>query len=145
MPPGLPSRLQARRLHTVKPVLAAAALALIAFPAAAWAQETPTPAPAPATATSKREVAFEANQVSYDQTGDTVTASGNVILSSQDQSVRADNVSWNRATGQVVATGNIRFVDENGNQLFTDRLELTDALKAGAMDNLLPVFREGAR
>jgi LPS-assembly protein len=125
--------------------LAAVALALGAVPAAAWAQETPSAAPSTAATTNQREVAFEANQVSYDQSGDTVTASGNVILRSQDQSVRADNVSWNRTTGQVVATGNIRFVDQNGNQLFTDRLELTDALKAGAMDNLLLVFREGGR
>ena len=59
--------------------------------------------------------------------------------------MRADAVSWNRTTGQIVATGNIRFVDEDGNQLFTDRLELTDELKAGAMSNLLLAFREGGR
>src|SRR5690606_18094186 len=56
-----------------------------------------------------------------------------------------DNVSWNRTSGQIVATGNIRFVDEDGNQLFTDRLELTDELKAGAMSNLLLAFRAGGR
>jgi LPS-assembly protein len=145
MPPGPNSRLQAVRLQAVRPVLAAAALAFLALPVAAWGQEASAPVPSPASPQAQREVAFEANEVSYDQNGDTVTASGNVILRSQDQSVRADNVSWNRATGQVVATGNIRFVDENGNQLFTDRLELTDQLKAGAMDNLLLVFREGGR
>src|SRR5690606_32490457 len=47
--------------------------------------------------------------------------------------------------GQIVATGDIRFVDEDGNQLFTDRLELTDELKAGAMSNLLLAFRAGGR
>jgi LPS-assembly protein len=131
------------RLHALRPVLAASALALLGVPLPAFAQDAP--AAAQASAQTQREVSFEADSASYDQNNNTVTASGNVILRSQDQSVRADEVSWNRDTGQVVATGNIRFVDENGNQLFTDKLELTDELKAGAMDNLLLVFREGGR
>jgi len=92
-----------------------------------------------------RAIAFEANELRYDNASDTVTASGDVILRSGDQSVRADAVTWNRLTGQIVAEGQIRFVDENGNQLFTDRLELTDELKAGAMSNLLLAFRAGGR
>ncbi len=68
-----------------------------------------------------------------------------MLLRSGDQSVRANDVTWNRETGQIVATGDIRFVDQDGNQLFTDRLELTDELKAGAMTNLLLAFREGGR
>jgi len=96
-------------------------------------------------ATATREIAFESDGVSYNSETDTVTAEGNVILRSEGQSVRADAVTWNRTSGQIVATGNIRFVDEDGNQLFTDRLELTDELKAGAMSNLLLAFREGGR
>ncbi len=91
------------------------------------------------------EIAFEANELRYDQNSDTITAAGNVILRSGDQSVRADAVTWNRLTGEIVATGAIRLVDENGNQLFTDRLVLTDELEAGAMQNLLLAFRQGGR
>lgn len=110
---------------------------------------TPTPAPAPApespTPDGEREIDFEADGLEYNSETEVVTATGNVLLRSGDQSVRADNVSWNRTSGQIVATGNIRFVDEDGNQLFTDRLELTDELKAGAMSNLLLAFRAGGR
>ena len=106
----------------------------------------PVPAPGPGpNAQGERQVAFEATQVDYDSNSDTVTASGDVILRSEDQSVRSDSINWNRKTGQIVATGNVRLVDENGNQLYTDRLELTDELKAGAMTNLLLVLREGGR
>ena len=134
---AFPSRLQAVRRWGA---LSALALAC-ALPLPALAQDAaPAPQAAPA-----REVAFEANEAAYDQDSETVTASGDVVLKSGDQSVRADQISWNRATGQIVATGNIRLVDENGNQLFTDRVELTDELKAGAMSNLLLVFRQGAR
>ncbi|APE26840.1 LPS-assembly protein LptD [Aurantiacibacter gangjinensis] len=92
-----------------------------------------------------REIGFEANELRYDETTDTVTASGDVILRSGDQSVRANEVVWNRLTGEIVAAGAIRLVDENGNQLFTDRLVLTDELEAGAMTNLLLAFRQGGR
>src|SRR5690606_36837422 len=95
--------------------------------------------------TPAREIAFEASTVSYDSDSDTVIAEGDVVLRSDDQSVRADAVSWNRTSGEIVATGNVRAVDEDGNQLFTDRIELTDELKAGAMSNLLLAFHEERR
>lgn len=88
---------------------------------------------------------FEADEVDYAYDAEQVTASGEVVLRREGQSVRADSVTWNRKTGQIVASGNIRLVDSDGNQLFTDRVELTDELKAGAMENLLIALREGGR
>ena len=105
---------------------------------------TPPAGPGP-NAEGDRQVAFEASQVDYNSDDQLVTASGDVILRSEDQSVRSDNITWNRKTGQIVANGNVRMVDQDGNQLFTDHVELTDALKAGAMTNLLLVLREGGR
>ena len=90
-------------------------------------------------------IAFEADGISYDGNNEVVTATGNVVLRRSGQSVRADSVSWNRTSGQIVASGNVRFVDADGNQLFTERVELTDELKAGAMENLLLALREGGR
>src|SRR5690606_15731501 len=123
--------------------VATAGLSALALCPPALAQDD-TAAPAEAQADT-REIAFEATAVSYDSDADTVTAEGDVLLRSGDQSVRADTVSWNRTTGEIVAMGSIRFVDEDGNQLFTDRLELTDELRAGAMTNLLLAFRQGGR
>lgn len=154
MPPAPETPLQAR-VSRLRPVHlgAAMALVLVAVPQSAWAQERSPSVPAaeresamPGTsATGDRQIAFEATTLEYENEADVVTASGDVLLRSGDQSVRADRVSWNRTTGQIVATGNIRFVDEDGNQLFTETLELTDELKAGAMTNLLFAFREGGR
>jgi LPS-assembly protein len=109
------------------------------------APEGEIPGAQPAIPAEDRAIAFEADSVAYDSDSEAVTATGDVILRSGDQSVRADEVTWNRDTGEIVATGNIRFVDEDGNQLFTDRLELTDELRAGAMQNLLLAFRQGGR
>ncbi|QZH75203.1 MAG: LPS-assembly protein LptD [Erythrobacter sp.] len=93
----------------------------------------------------QRQIGFEADNLEYNQDTDTITASGNVVLRSGDQSVRSDAVTWNRSTGEIVATGMVRLVDEDGNQLFSDRLTLTDELEAGAMSNLLLAFRQGGR
>ncbi len=93
----------------------------------------------------QRQVAFEANELSYDTDNDVVTATGNVIMRSGEQSVRADQVSWDRKANTIAASGNIRFVDGDGNVLYTDNLTLTDDLKVGAMQNMLLALREGGR
>lgn len=107
------------------------------------AQETP-PAPA-ATAEAPRKIDFEATELSYNNEADIVTARGNVILRSEDRSVRADEVTWDRKTGRILASGNIRMVDEAGNQLFTDQVELTEEFDTGAMSELLIALRAGGR
>lgn len=144
----------------LRPVACAAAtLALLgAAPLAAQeagtgtetAAETPpqtdiTLAPDGLSAPRSRDVEFEADILEYSADSDIVTASGNVVLRSGDRSVRADSVSWSERTGVIVATGRVRFVDENGNQLFSERVELTDQFEAGAMDDLLLALRQGGR
>ncbi|MBN8485837.1 MAG: LPS-assembly protein LptD [Sphingomonadales bacterium] len=129
---------------------AALALAMLGCPLAAQAQEADAPqeaAPLPADSatTDSEQIQFEADGASYDDNTETVSVFGNVVLRRGDQSVRADQLSWDRKTGKIIATGNIRLVDADGNQLFTDSIELTDELKAGAMDNMLLALREGGR
>lgn len=133
--------------------LASLALSLAAFaaPLAVRAQDLPQPAAPstgaqPAVETGEGEhIAFTADTVDYDENSEEVTASGDVVLKRRDQSVRANTVTWNRKTGQIVADGNVRLLDEDGNQLYTDRIELTDELKTGMMENMLLVLREGGR
>lgn len=120
------------------------ALATTAGPLAA--QEAPPAAdPAPATAEAPRKIDFEATELGYNNEADTVTARGNVILRSEDRSVRADEVVWFRKAGRIIASGNIRLVDEAGNQLFTDQVELTEEFDTGAMSELLIALRAGGR
>ena len=149
-------RLQAPSSRLHRWLAGAATLAFVLLAPPAWAQDAGAPTTAvPATTsspssavpgdTSASPVSFEADSVAYDYNNEFVTATGNVFLKHNDQSVRADKVVWNRKTGKIMATGNIRLVDENGNQLFTESMELTDELKAGTMANLLIALREGGR
>jgi LPS-assembly protein len=120
------------------------ALALFGIAAPLAAQQTQpeieVTAPTPA-----RQIDFEARELSYNNETETVIARGDVILRSDDRSVRADEVTWDRRTGQIIATGNIRLVTEAGDQLFTDQVELTEQFDTGAMSELLIALRAGGR
>lgn len=142
-----PSLLCPRPLRTGA---AALALAVLGCPLTAQAQDAaepqdPVAQPAAPPVQAEAQIQFEADGASYDDKSEIVSVFGNVLLRRGDQSVRADQLSWNRQTGQIIAAGNVRYVDADGNQLFTDSLELTDALKTGAMDNMLLALREGGR
>ncbi len=123
---------------------AAAALSCLATPVLAQADDNADPVEAERESRIEN-VAFEADEIRYDSENAAVTAAGNVLARSGDQSVRANSVSWNRLTGEIVAEGNVRYLDEDGNQLYTERLTLTDELEAGAMANMLLAFRQGGR
>ena len=121
--------------------VAATALLALGLPQIARAQTEA----APQSGAESAPIGFEADRIEYQDDSDTVTAIGSVILRRDDQSVKADRVSWDRKSGKIIASGNIRLVDKDGNQLFTDRVELTDELKAGAVQNMLLALREGGR
>ncbi|MEP3051078.1 MAG: LPS assembly protein LptD [Erythrobacter sp.] len=96
-------------------------------------------------ATIGDSIDFEANELGYNSENDVVIAKGDVILRNDDRSVRADEVRWDRPSGLIVATGNVRLVDERGNQLFSDQVELSDQFETGAMTDLLLALRAGGR
>lgn len=154
-PQAFSDRLRAR--HVAACLAFAGMMGALPAYAAALKEPAPTAAPDPSDSGSDTEsngaptpakdetIRFQADKVNYDNDAELVTASGNVVAHRADQSVRADTVTWNRKTGQIMAAGNVRFVDEDGNVLYADHLELTDEFKAGATEDLLFVLHEGGR
>jgi LPS-assembly protein len=145
---------------------------LLCNPAAAWGQaearpngddtqappaaqspppaEAPQPPPAPAGTdangeTGERQVAFSANRVTYDDKADIVTATGEVLMNSEGNNLRADTVTWNRKGDEVRASGNVRLVTPEGNTAYGDTIVLTNAMKDGIVQNLLLVLEDGGR
>jgi LPS-assembly protein len=106
--------------------------------AAASRPDTPLPA-------NEKEIGFAADQLNYDSNNDVVTASGNVQMLREGNRLRANTVTWNRKTGAVEASGNVSVTDPQGNIAYGDRVEVTDALKDGVVQNLLLVLAEGGR
>ena len=116
---------------------------LAAVPAAAWAQAAPTPPP-PA-ATQDQIVGFSADQVVYDSNADVVTANGAVRMNRDGNYLAADQVVWDRKSGQVRAIGNVVVLTPQGDKLVGDNVLLTDTLRDGTVDNLMVVLESGGR
>ena len=123
---------------------------LLGAPATALAQAAAAPAPAdPVRAAAADEaepsVDFSADQVSYDTEGEVVTASGAVRMSRDGNYLAADQVIWDRRTGEVRAQGNVVVVSPEGDKLIGESVVLTDTLRDGSIENLLVVLESGGR
>ncbi|KQM27291.1 MULTISPECIES: LPS-assembly protein LptD [unclassified Sphingomonas] len=108
-------------------------------------QPPPPPESALPTPATQDQIDFSSDLLTYDSNTDVVTATGEVQLLREGNRLRADRVTWNRKSGQVVADGNIAVTNPQGDVAYGDRIELTDSLKDGVVDNMLVVLDEGGR
>jgi len=111
---------------------------LLCVPGGACAQVAAAPA-------SSEQIAFSADQLSYDDAADLVTASGAVEMNREGHELRADTVTWNRVSGEVRAIGNVRVTTPQGDVAYGDSVVLTDTLRDGVVENLLLVLEDGGR
>ena len=119
---------------------------LMAVPTAAGAQTVATVVvTTPEPAEPDQIVDFSADVVDYDDKADVVTASGEVRMSRDGNYLAADQVIWERQTGQVFAKGNVVVLTPQGDKLVGDTVQLTDTLRDGTVDNLTVVLENGAR
>lgn len=91
------------------------------------------------------EIQFNADAIEYGFDADVITASGDVRLYRRSDRLRADRVTWDRKTGKVTAEGNIVILNPEGDAAYGDRIELTDTLKDGVVENMLLVLDAGGR
>lgn len=118
---------------------------LLAWSGVARAQDALAPTDTATAAPSEPQVEFSADQVVYDSEAERITASGAVRMSRDGNYLAADQLSWDRTSGRVVAQGNVVVVNPEGDKLIGDRVDLTDSLKDGTIDNLLVVLESGGR
>lgn len=107
--------------------------------------QQPTAPDTPALLDAGETVAFSADSVEYDSNSEIITAIGQVRMSREGNYVAADRVSWNRNSGEVVATGNVVVLSPEGDKLVGERVVLTDELRDGTIENLLVVLESGGR
>ena len=99
---------------------------------AAWAQKGILSAGGPPV--SKDEpVTFTADEVEYDRDNNLVTARGHVEVWQAGRIVRADQMSFNRQTGVVVAVGNVVMMQPDGQVLFAQYAELDKSMGDGIL------------
>jgi LPS-assembly protein len=122
---------------------------LLTHPVAAATQTNlPPSATAPTQSTAPSEdqiVTFSADTVTYDNDADVVTASGEVRMNREGNYLAADQVIWDRKSGQVYAKGNVVVVTPEGDKLIGENVQLTDSIRDGTVDNLMVVLESGGR
>lgn len=128
-------------------------VALLAAQASPLCAQELTPRPgaeppaslADAPAAAGDEIGFTADQLLYDNEREVVTASGNVVVRREGHLLRADSVTWNRASGEVVAEGDVAVTTPDGLTAYGQTVKLDDALRDGIVESLLIVTEEGDR
>ena len=120
----------------------------------AFAQSRPqssfpkTPAPkftSPSQMDRKQPLLLNGDELTYDTSGNRVTAKGNVELYYNNYSVTADEVTYDQAANTLTAVGNVTIRDPNGQITHADRIELTDDFKEGFVESLSVVGTDDTR
>jgi LPS-assembly protein len=101
---------------------------LLAMPGTGLAQ-TAEAGLAPVAADPGEVVDFSADQVTYEGDGEIVAATGSVRMSRKGNYLAADQVVWNRSSGEVRAIGNVVLITPEGDKLVGDNVVLTDTLR----------------
>lgn len=88
---------------------------------------------------------ISADQVTFDEKLNIVTASGNVEISQGDRVVKADAVSYNMNTNVVSATGNVALLEPTGDVVFAEYIELTKDLSEGFIRDIRVLLSDRSR
>jgi LPS-assembly protein len=88
--------------------------------------------------------AVEADMLAFDANTGLITASGDVLLSYQGYTIRADRIEFVQETGQLLAIGSVAVKDPGGNIFEMDRVEVTGAMKEAFIDSLTITTSAGA-
>jgi LPS-assembly protein len=120
---------------------AAAALALGVLLAAMAAAQTRRPL----TEEERQPVTFTAGEVVYDENRDLVIARGGVEAWQGDRVLRAQEVTFHRATGRATARGDVVLMEPDGQVFFANEAELTEDLRDGVIRDLRALLAEGGR
>jgi LPS-assembly protein len=82
------------------------------------------------------QMLLQANEVNYDYTNERVAAVGRVQMYYKGSSVDADKVIYDQKTKRLFAEGNVIIVQDDGQVIRGDRLDLNDSYRDGFVDSL---------
>lgn len=83
----------------------------------------------------EKEVVMEANALSYDRKASVVSAEGDVQAIRGKRILLADRVDYYQGRNIVMASGNVALMEESGNTVFADRVELKGDFRDGIIND----------
>lgn len=94
--------------------------------------------------TSNAPVDLQADSMQHDKAESKVVATGNVIMQQLGRTVRADQIEYYTKKDVVIATGNVEFTDDNGDKHYADRIQFSNSLKNGFVQDLRSDLVDGS-
>ena len=88
-------------------------------------------------------IEITADSLTYDKAKDTYYAEGHVLVVQGKSSIRADKMTVDMKASHATAYGNVETIDEGGNTLKGDNLEINIDTKIGVVINGTIFFKEG--
>jgi LPS-assembly protein len=126
------------------------ALALVMAPSALAQKKTPFPNTTVkptdvVTDRNDKNVVLTADSVTRDDINNTVSAKGHVEFVQGPNMLLADHVTWNENTDIVIATGDVKLIDDQGNILFGDYMEITSDMRQAFIQNVSALLADNTR
>ncbi|MEP9388306.1 LPS-assembly protein LptD [Mesorhizobium sp. KR9-304] len=79
---------------------------------------------------------LEADTLIYDNNDETVTASGSVRIDYGGNKLVANQVTYDRRSRRLIATGDVQIVDPQGTTVYSDKIDITDDFGDGFVNAL---------
>ncbi|MSO72102.1 MAG: LPS-assembly protein LptD [Rhodospirillaceae bacterium] len=92
-----------------------------------------------------QETLLQADEVSYDDATNTITASGYVEIQRGNRVLLADRIVYDRTTNVATATGNVSVVDDEGTAFFFESIQVTGDLKEGLAEEVRVLMSDKSR
>ncbi|MDH5513496.1 MAG: LPS assembly protein LptD, partial [Gammaproteobacteria bacterium] len=134
----MPARRMAVGRRLLQLLLVAAALAVPAGSAAAQQSEGAGAAPT-------SQAVISADEISYDESLQSVVASGNVEIAHGERILLAEAIRYDQRNDSVIATGNVVILEPTGEVMFADYVELSDELRSGVIENIKILLADNSR
>jgi LPS-assembly protein len=101
--------------------------------------------PAPGADRSDKNIVLTADTVTRDAINNSVSAKGHVEFVQGPSMLLADHVTWNQSTDIVIATGDVKLVNDQGDIYFGEYLEITDDMRTGFIRNVSALLADNTR
>ncbi len=99
----------------------------------------------PAADDSAEQTLLQADEISYDDSSNTVVATGYVEIQRGDRLLLADKIVYDRTSDVATATGNVSITDSNGSVFFFESIQVAGDLKEGLASEVRVLLSDKSR
>ena len=94
---------------------------------------------------AKNDIEFTSDSLEVDEKKNLMVAKGNVVIKSQNETIKADKVLYDKTLDKALATGNISIINDDGTVYETSEITLTNEFKDILALTLFVQFKDNSK